>query len=124
MLQHGAIGFVVLCINFPQFIDGLIRLNVDTPALALALNWPVDVVQAIWVSASGTTAPLLFFERAMSFSVVLLFLFLLLALLISIRDRSLKHIGYILSSLIVGFFTLHLITWAVVTFVAAYDVSV
>ncbi len=122
MLQHSAIGFVVLCINFPQFIDGLIRLNVDTPALASALNWPVDVVQTAWVSASGTN-PLLFFERAMSFAVVLLFLFLLLALLISIRDRSLKHFGYISSSLIVGFFTLHLITWAVVTVVAAYGVS-
>jgi hypothetical protein len=122
MLQHGAIGFVVLCINFPQIIDGFIRLNVDTPALAFALNWPVDLVQTAWVSASGTD-PLLFFERAMSFAVLLLFLFLLLALLISIRDRNFKHFGYISSSLIVGFFTLHLITWAVVTLVAAYDVS-
>ncbi|MEJ2046275.1 MAG: hypothetical protein P8X74_21470 [Reinekea sp.] len=133
MLQHGAIGFVVLCINFPQFIDGLIRLNVDTAALTSTLNvdaaalastlkQPVDAVQSIWVSVRGSDS-LLFFERSMSFAVVLLLLFLLLAFLISIRDRSLKHFGYILSSLIVGFFTLHLITWGVVTVVAVYGVS-
>ena len=105
------IGFLLLLTNFPMFLMRLIDANVVDRAWRTALHAPIQAVQALIAVIIGPDAGS-FFERAMTCSFVLLWLFIIFLAVFSVRRRGIRMLAYGLGGIVVGYLALHALAWA------------
>lgn len=110
------IGLVIICTNFPKFLEHTIDLNVADSTWHTALMAPILIVQWCLRILIGSNEAV-FFERAIGASFFLVWLFLAALGILSIRRRSAKIFGYCLGGMLVGYLTLHVLAWLAVTIV-------
>lgn len=122
LLGYAILGIVILLINAPRFLSGLIRINVHNEPLRAALQGAIDKAQAIASFAVGPS-PAAFLERAMSASFVLLWVFTLALVCLAVRRRHPRMFVYGLCGIVTGYFGLHLIAWAAVIVAGAIYVA-
>jgi hypothetical protein len=111
-----SIGFLLLLVNFPKFLGRVIDANVTSPALRTSLHAPIEFVQASLAVVMGEDTGA-FFERAMTCSFVLLWMFIVLLAIFCMRRRGIHMLSYGLGGAVVGYLTLHILAWAAVALV-------
>lgn len=115
--SYALLGLILLAVNVPQYLYRLIDARTFDPGWRSALKAPIQAVQTLLSAVIGSQ-PAGFFERAMSCGFVLLLVFLLLALILSVRRRDIRMLGYGLGGIVTGYFALHVIAWVAVAVVA------
>lgn len=110
------LGVFFLIVNFPHFLLRTIAVNVSNGTLRSVLDAPVYAVQSALSGLIGE-APTVFFQRVMTCSFFLLWVFLGLLALYSARRRSVRFLAYGVGGLVTGYLAVHLLSWAAVAIV-------
>ena len=117
LLLNASLGIAFLLVNFPKFLMRTIDANVTSPNLKSDLYLPITFVQNIAGTIIGP-APLDFFERTMTYSFALLWTFIGLTALLSLRRLDIRLLLTAIGGIVLGYTAIHLIAWMAVGVVA------
>lgn len=113
---YALIGLALVVTNFPKFLTRLVDANIASVGWRTVLHAPIQAMQVVLSILVGPH-PSEFFQRAMTCSFFLLWLFFALLAILSIRRRSASMFGYGMLGTVLGYFALHLLAWAAVAIV-------
>ncbi|HEY8696327.1 MAG TPA: hypothetical protein VIM02_01825 [Rhizomicrobium sp.] len=113
---YALIGFALVVTNFPKFLTRLVDANVASVGWRTILHAPIQAMQIVLAILVGPH-PSEFFQRAMTCSFFLLWLFFALLAILSIHRHSLRMFACGIVGTVLGYFALHLLAWVAVAVV-------
>lgn len=122
LLFHAIIGLIVLFINSPKLVALLVEENIKNEVLRDCILIPLNSIQEALLYIIGSE-PISFFERAITCSFLLVFIWLIMSLFVSIRHKQPQWFLLAGMGLSLGFFVLHLLAWLAALFVAFFGIS-
>lgn len=110
LLITSCVGMLFLLINFPKSITKIILTTITDPGWKMLILYPVTGIQSALTSLIGYY-PANVFYNVMSVNFILLFFFIFILIIFSIRHMDFLLFGLCVIGFIFGYYTLNLLSW-------------